>query len=82
MAKYDPLREHLKRSSSEPIEISFAEIDTMVGGLPESARTYRAWWENEVDGHHVQARAWLDAGLKVDWVDFSSELVRFRRTVH
>ena len=63
VAKYDPLLEHLCRADDGPIEMTFAEIYRLVGGLPASAARWPAWWANEsARSRHVQARAWLGAG--------------------
>ena len=77
MAKYDPLFEHLCRCGDGPVEMTFTDIDKLVGGLPASARRHRAWWHNETEGSHVQARAWLNAGREVEEVDLNQEWVRF-----
>jgi hypothetical protein len=77
MAKYDPLFEQLCRTGDGPVAMSFAEIDPLVGGLPPSAVRYPAWWGNEVDAHHVQAKAWIEAGRQVDRVDLNGQRVWF-----
>jgi hypothetical protein len=78
VAKYDPLLEHLCRADDGPLEMTFQEIDRLVGGLPASAATWPAWWANETAGsRHVQARAWLDSGREVESVDRTGERVRF-----
>lgn len=58
--------------------MSFDEIADLVGGLPNSAYRYRAWWANEHDGRHVQAKAWRGAGYVVDSVDLDGRAVTFR----
>jgi hypothetical protein len=76
MAKYDALREHLDRHSSA-FTMSFSDIaDLVPGGLPPSAFKYSAWWSNENNGPHVQARAWLDAGYRVR-ADLGARLAHF-----
>jgi hypothetical protein len=77
MAKYDPLFRHLVNAGSEPVEMTFTEIGTLVGGLPESARRHSAWWSNDLDGRHVQAKAWLEAGREIEAVDRHGGRVRF-----
>jgi len=72
--KYVPLRELLSRSAGT-VELSFAELDELVEGLPPSARNYREWWANAT--RNPQAHAWLDAGKKVTIVNLSRERVRF-----
>ena len=76
MAKYDALGAQLSGGPAV-VQLSFAEIDALVGGLPASARTWRQWWENEAG--HVQASAWLSAGYKVGDVNLSAETVRFEK---
>lgn len=77
MAKYDPLFEQLCSAPAEPVEMTFTQVAQLVGGLPESARKHQAWWSNEQDGRHVQAKAWLEAGREVEFVDRASGRVRF-----
>ena len=79
MAKYDPLLRHLVAAdASAPIEMTFDDIERLVGPLPASASKYSAWWNNEqLDTTHVQARAWLNAGREVEFVDRVGRRVRF-----
>jgi hypothetical protein len=77
VAKYDPLFEHLCRAGDGALEMTFTEIDGLVGGLPGSARRLSAWWSNDQHGPHVQAKAWLAAGREVEWVDRDVGRVRF-----
>ncbi|WP_436971069.1 DUF7662 domain-containing protein [Micromonospora coxensis] len=75
MGKYDPLRDHLRRRSTE-IELSFAEVSVLVpGGLPASAYRYQAWWNNG-DHTHSHCRAWGDAGYDAR-PDIPRQRVRF-----
>lgn len=78
VAKYDPLLEHLCRADDGPIEMTFEEIDRLVGGLPASAARWPAWWANETAGsRHVQAQAWLGSGRQVEYVDRAVRRVAF-----
>lgn len=78
MAKYDPLFEYLCGVGDEPVEMTFDEIEGLVGALPVSASAHAAWWANESAGsRHVQARSWLDAGREVESVDRDARRVRF-----
>ena len=78
MAKYDPLFERLCDRPNDTVEMTFDDIEAVVGPLPASARRYPAWWANEVEGgRHVQARAWLNAGREVESVDVHHSRVRF-----
>lgn len=78
MSKYRPLTERLRQAAGS-VELTFEEIDTLVGGLPPSARYQRTWWGNTVRTH-VQAAAWLSAGAEVDEVSLEGGRVRFRRS--
>jgi hypothetical protein len=79
VSKYSALCRHLEAETGPSVEMTFGEIDGVVGGLPASARRYSAWWSNEREGRHVQARAWLDAGWRVANVNLTTERVRFTR---
>jgi hypothetical protein len=71
---YAPLRDHLS-GETEPLRLSFGDIEAIVGPLPPSARKFRQWWENSRS--HSQARAWLDAGYRVAQVDIVGEVLWF-----
>ena len=79
MSKYDALREYLERSGRGTVSMSFEAISDLVGGLPPSAFKYREWWANEREGRHVQARAWIAAGLHVSEVNLSRQTVTFQK---
>lgn len=72
--KYEPLSRHLG-SATRPITMTFDEISRLVGGLPASAYRHGAWWAN--DQTHVQAKAWLDPGRRVQEVDLERQVVEF-----
>jgi hypothetical protein len=83
MGKYLPLSEFLKTRTTDSWEPTFEEIEKVLSfKLPPSARKHRAWWANQFKGHHSQAKAWIEAGWKVDpqEIDLSGEVVRFVRT--
>jgi hypothetical protein len=73
-AKYGALAAMVERGPW-PLTLAFSEIDDLVGGLPASARKYRAWWAN--DRSHSQARAWLGCGRQVANVDLARATVTF-----
>lgn len=80
MAKYDPLKRFLKRSSRSEIDMSFADIERVIGGmLPKSAERPQ-WWANEAcpASRHVQAKAWREAGYEAFLIT-RAEKVLFRR---
>ena len=83
MGKYDPLQVYLQGLPAGVAEktLTFVQIERIIGAaLPRSARQYPAWWANErAGGRHVQAKAWLAAGWRVQRADQEREWVRFER---
>jgi hypothetical protein len=78
-SRYSLLASWLIKQTDNRIQISFEQVEGIIGSpLPDSARTFRAWWANDSTGH-TQSRLWLDAGWRVDTVNFSDEWVRFVR---
>lgn len=78
MSKYAPLLRHLQARARVDTELSFEEIEKILGFmLPRSAHDHNAWWANE-RGTHVQARAWMDAGWQVWQVRRAQKKVYFR----
>ncbi len=75
--KYGPLREHLAGCAGDRVQMTFTEVEQLVGRLPDSAYRHRAWWGN--NGANVEARAWLDAGWRVDSVNAAASEVVFTR---
>jgi hypothetical protein len=80
MAKYDPLREYLRKQKLDEFELTFAEMERKIGYmLPKSAGSAQ-WWANTADSDttHVQRRAWGDAGFEA-FLIVGADRVRFRR---
>ena len=73
------LLKFLCEAGDRPVEMTFDEIERLVGPLPASAQRHQAWWSNEVDDgtRHVQSKAWINAGREVEAVDRSARRVRF-----
>lgn len=81
MGKYDPLRAFLEDHGQPLVKLSFAEIERILGtSLPESARKYPAWWENERDVTHGHAESWLLAGYETRRLDSNAGTVEFSIT--
>jgi Txe/YoeB family toxin of Txe-Axe toxin-antitoxin module len=75
--KYLPLAYFLLHSVDDRVTLTFEEIERLIGKrLPSSASLYREWWANEPRGH-VQARAWLGVGRKVQSVNRATRTVTF-----
>jgi hypothetical protein len=63
MGIYDPLRDHLQRQRLSEFELTFAEIETILGrSLPASAMRPQ-WWANQVEGVRPQRDSWRSAGF-------------------
>jgi hypothetical protein len=77
MAKYDALFRYLCTAGDGPVEMTFDEIEHLVGALPAAATTRREWWSNDHTARAAHSRAWLDAGRQVDEVDRANRRVRF-----
>lgn len=76
-SKYQPLLDFLCGSDRNKINLSFAEIETLIKDtLPNSAKTNQAWWSNRKHGSS-QALAWIEAGYRVEEVDFDRQQVTF-----
>ncbi|MCP4306643.1 MAG: hypothetical protein GY788_17580, partial [bacterium] len=78
MGKYEPLRLKLEGAQESTVALRFSDIDTAVGGLPNSAHEYRAWWSNS-SSNHVAAQSWLAAGFHVSSLDVNGQQVTFTR---
>jgi hypothetical protein len=64
VAKYDPLETYLRRRAGAELELSFADIERIVGAMLPNSASRPQWWANETDpaSSHVQCRAWRNAG--------------------
>lgn len=81
MKKYSALSQHLSQADADYIELSFAQIEQIISApLPASATRYPAWWANEKAGKHSWAHLWRAAGWQKERVDFTQQIVVFRRT--
>jgi hypothetical protein len=80
VGKYDPLRRYLRRSKSSGLELSFTEIERIIGGMLPNSAARPQWWANaaEPDARFVQQAAWREAGFNAYLT--GSEKVRFERT--
>jgi DNA-binding transcriptional regulator YiaG len=78
-SKYQPLLEFLRDSNQDEVTLTFAEIEALMNNpLPDSAKTKRAWWSNRSKGA-LQASAWMEAGYRVEHVNFDEQQVTFRK---
>lgn len=78
-SKYQPLLDFLRGSDQNEITLSFVEIERLIKeSLPNSAKSKRAWWSNRSKGA-LQASAWIEAGYRVENVDFDQQCITFRQ---
>jgi len=80
ISKYGALTRHLKfrAAFTGTVKLSFAEIDGIIGeNLPMSAYRDEKWWGNSSSSIH--ARAWLDAGWKMQNVNLEEGYVVFHK---
>lgn len=77
--KYATLRAFLSARSESRLTMSFAEVAAAAKvNLPASAFRYPQWWQNDAE-HHVQAKAWIEAGYRTENVDLDAQRVEFVR---
>jgi hypothetical protein len=75
--QYERLERHLRSDGRERIDMTFAEVSTVIGAaLPRSAHNHPAWWGT--DPKHTQA-VWLDAGYQAR-PNLTAQRVTFIRT--
>ncbi len=81
MAKYDRLRDYLKRQPTAAIELTFRDIELVLGCMLPNGAARPQWWANrkEPDKRNVQQSAWRDAGFDA-CLSVGHERVRFERT--
>lgn len=81
MSKYAPLADYLRAQPLDSVKLGFAQIDTLVNGLPPSARNHDAWWGNSrTEDSHSWAHLWIAAGWECESIDRAHETVIFQRT--
>ncbi len=74
---YRPLFEYLQSQTVDEIQLTFGEIEGILGRpLPPAARTYNAWWGNDGRG---QAKAWMGANRRTKLPRIKEERVAFVR---
>lgn len=80
MAKYDPLRDYLRKQRTDEFELTFVEIERKIGYMLPKSASLPQWWANttEPDTRHVQRKAWGDAGYDAFLIS-GADRVRFRK---
>jgi hypothetical protein len=80
MSKYDALGVFLRSQGRLEIEMTFADIEDIVGArLPTKSQANRAWWSNNPN-NNVMTKVWLAAGYRSEQVDMKRRRLVFRRS--
>lgn len=80
MGKYDALEAHLRRQKAATYEMTFRDIERVLGALLPKRACRVEWWADD-EGHEtprVQCRAWLQARYRAALLK-GDERVRFTR---
>ena len=74
--RYAKLNEYFLRKREKRAQLTFDQIEKLIErSLPESALNHRAFWAN--DPKHSQAKAWLEAGWRVEAINRDEKTVYF-----
>ena len=75
-SKYDKLAQYLKGLDVERVNMTFDEIESILGGpLPQAAKN-RAWWANSATNNHA-LNGWLDVGWETANVKMKERVLDF-----
>lgn len=80
MSRYDPLRDFLRAQKTSEFELTFNEIERIIGApLPPSADRPQ-WWANvqNPNSTHTQREAWRAAGFDAFLIR-GSDKVKFQK---
>lgn len=80
MRKYDALSGHLRRQTADELEMTFTEIERVIGAMLPKSASRPQWWANvtDADTTHVQRAAWGGAGFDA-FLIAGADRVKFRR---
>ena len=78
MGRYEPLRSFLEGQSAERVQVTFREIEQILGGELPNSKRYPAWWSNN-PSNNPMTKVWLEAGFLTEQVDVAGERLTFRR---
>jgi len=81
--KYTPLENYLRDLpvSQSEVSLDFEQIEGILDNkLPSSAYEDQRWWVHEMEGNHINKRAWTIAGWRVKSLDVKAKMVKFVRT--
>ena len=75
-SKYEKLARYLEKRDEEKLNLTFKEIETILGEpLPEAAKN-RAWWANSATNNHA-LNGWMDVGWETANVKMKERVLDF-----
>jgi len=80
--KYLGLENYLRNlpESQREVTLGFEEIERILDDkLPASAYEDQRWWAHEKEANHVNARAWSNAGWRIENLDVPKKWVKLIR---
>jgi 5-methylcytosine-specific restriction protein A len=75
--KYDPLGEFLRATVDDEVNLSWSQLEKLVGKLPPEAMTLQ-FWANVKNHHLTRRRQWMDNGFSAK-LHQGERVVRFTR---
>ena len=80
MAKYDPLSRYLSRQKTDAFELSFSEMERLIGALLPKAAAKAEWWSGlpAADPRAVHLTAWRSHRLRANLLP-GQDRVRFEK---
>jgi len=75
-SKYEKLAEYLKELDVEKINLTFDEIEDILGEPLPGAAMKRAWWANSATNNHA-LNGWMDVGWETANVDMKARVLDF-----
>jgi hypothetical protein len=76
MSKYAALGEYLRRQTVGRVQLTFADIERIIGGKLPASQRYPAWWSNN-PSNNTMTQVWLDAGFETEQVDIAARKLVF-----
>lgn len=75
-SKYEKLARYLEQIDADKINMTFDEIEAILGELLPGAAGKRAWWANSATNNHA-LNGWLDVGWETANVNMKERILDF-----
>ncbi len=66
MGKFDPLSAYLHMQKGSVVQLTFLQLQGLIGILPTAAYKEKSWWDNRAA--QPQSKAWMAVGFHVKHV--------------